>query len=113
LSTPYESGYVWGTYRKILTESLFAYKLWQYPDDIGSYATFIREIWLGHSTFSTTADTYAHLDVSAQVETGDVASGFFIKSSPVEPLAFSETAENSTLQAEDNPQTPMAPTFTC
>lgn len=39
------------------------------------------QIWLGHSTFSTTADIYAHLDVSAQVETGDVAGGFFIKSS--------------------------------
>lgn len=41
------------------------------------------QIWLGHSTFSTTADIYAHLDVSAQVETGDVAGGFFIKSSPL------------------------------
>lgn len=69
------------------------------------------QIWLGHSTFSTTADIYAHLDVSAQVETGDVAGGFFIKSSPAEPLALSENAEISTQQAEDAPQTLMTPTF--
>lgn len=35
------------------------------------------QIWLGHSTFSTTADIYAHLDYSAQVETGGVASTMF------------------------------------
>lgn len=70
------------------------------------------QVWLGHSTFNTTADTYAHLDVSAQVETGDVASGFFIKSSPVEPLALSESPLISTQQIEDIPQTLMAPTFT-
>lgn len=69
------------------------------------------QIWLGHSTFSTTADIYAHLDVSAQVETGDVAGGFFIKSSPAEPLALSKTDEISTQQAEGSPQTLMAPTF--
>lgn len=28
------------------------------------------QLWLGHSTFSTTADIYAHLDYSAQQETG-------------------------------------------
>lgn len=69
------------------------------------------QIWLGHSTFSTTADIYAHLDVSAQVETGDVAGGFFIKSSPAEPLAFSKTDEFSTQQAGDSPQTLMTPAF--
>ncbi len=30
-------GYVWGTYGDVLTESLFAYKLEQYPDGVGSY----------------------------------------------------------------------------
>ena len=35
------------------------------------------QIWLGHSTFSTTADIYAHLDYSAQMETGDVAGAMF------------------------------------
>lgn len=35
-------GYVWGTYGNILTESLFAYKLKQYPDGVGKYKDFIR-----------------------------------------------------------------------
>ncbi len=38
------------------------------------------QIWLGHSNFSTTADIYAHLDVSAQTETGDVAGTFYTRS---------------------------------
>lgn len=37
------------------------------------------QIWLGHSTFSTTADIYAHLDVSAQRETGLVAASLYDK----------------------------------
>ena len=37
------------------------------------------QIWLGHATFSTTADIYAHLDVSAQQETGMVAASLYIK----------------------------------
>jgi hypothetical protein len=43
-------GYVWGTYGEILTDSLFAYKLEQYPDGVGSYEDFIRENWLGGRT---------------------------------------------------------------
>ena len=43
-------GYVWGTYGNILTESLFAYKLKQYPDGVGNYEEFIRDNWLGRRT---------------------------------------------------------------
>ena len=43
-------GYVWGTYGNVLTDSLFAYKLEQYPDGVGSYADFIRANWLGGRT---------------------------------------------------------------
>jgi hypothetical protein len=43
-------GYVWGTYGNVLTESLFAYKLAQYPDGVGNYKEFIQENWLGHRT---------------------------------------------------------------
>ena len=43
-------GYVWGTYGDVLTESLFAYKLDQYPDGVGSYEDFIRANWLGGRT---------------------------------------------------------------
>lgn len=43
-------GYVWGTYGNILTESLFAYKLKQYPDGVGNYKDFIRANWLGRRT---------------------------------------------------------------
>lgn len=35
-------------------------------------------VWLGHSTFSTTADIYAHLDMSAQIQTGSVAGALFM-----------------------------------
>ena len=35
------------------------------------------QIWLGHSNFSTTADIYAHLDMSAQIQTGCVAGALF------------------------------------
>ena len=35
------------------------------------------QIWLGHSNFSTTADIYAHLDMSAQIQTGSVAGALF------------------------------------
>lgn len=43
-------GYVWGTYGNVLTESLFAYKLKQYPDGVGNYEDFIRANWLGRRT---------------------------------------------------------------
>lgn len=43
-------GYVWGTYGNVLTESLFAYKLKQYPDGVGKYENFIRANWLGRRT---------------------------------------------------------------
>lgn len=43
-------GYVWGTYGNVLTDSLFAYKLEQYPDGVGAYADFIRANWLGGRT---------------------------------------------------------------
>ncbi|WP_167437480.1 hypothetical protein [Hungatella effluvii] len=37
------------------------------------------QVWIGHSIFATTADIYAHLDVSSQIETGRVAGDFFEK----------------------------------
>ena len=37
------------------------------------------QIWLGHSTFSTTADIYAHLDFSAQEESAAMMGGMFIR----------------------------------
>ncbi len=43
-------GYVWGTYGNVLTESLFAYKLEQYPDGVGNYEDFIAENYLGRRT---------------------------------------------------------------
>ncbi|MDY4037346.1 MAG: site-specific integrase [Candidatus Pseudoscilispira sp.] len=35
------------------------------------------QIWLGHSTFATTADIYAHLDFTAQEESANAMSGMF------------------------------------
>lgn len=43
-------GYVWGTYGNVLTESLLAYKVSQYPDGVGNHENFIRVHWLGGRT---------------------------------------------------------------
>lgn len=43
-------GYVWGTYGNVLTESLLAYKVSQYPDGVGNHEGFIRAHWLGGRT---------------------------------------------------------------
>ena len=40
-------GYVWGTYGNVLTQSLFDYKLEQYPEGVGNYKDFIEDNWLG------------------------------------------------------------------
>ena len=50
ISGGWTQNYVWGTYGDVLTESLFAYKLEQYPDGVGSYEDFIRVNWLGGRT---------------------------------------------------------------
>jgi len=59
-------GYVWGTYGSVLTDSLFAYKLEQYPEGVGNYADFIRENWLGGRTTDCVGliKGYGWLDVS-------------------------------------------------
>ena len=43
-------GFVWGTYGNVLTESLLAYKVSQYPDGVGNHENFIRAHWLGGRT---------------------------------------------------------------
>lgn len=43
-------GYVWGTYGNVLSQSLFEYKLEQYPDGVGKYKEFIENNWLGRRT---------------------------------------------------------------
>lgn len=43
-------GYVWGTYGQVLTPALLDYKLRQYPEGVGQYASVIRERWLGGRT---------------------------------------------------------------
>lgn len=40
------------------------------------------QIWLGHSTFSTTADIYAHLDFSAQEQSAAAMGGMFHRKEP-------------------------------
>lgn len=36
------------------------------------------QIWLGHSTFSTTADIYSHLDFGAQIESAETMENMFL-----------------------------------
>lgn len=45
------------------------------------------QIWLGHSTFATTADIYAHLDYSAQEASANAMSGMFSRNSKGEESA--------------------------
>ncbi|GAB1476581.1 site-specific integrase [Bacillota bacterium] len=48
------------------------------------------QIWLGHSTFSTTADIYSHLDFHAQIESGLVMDGMFDRNRVDEPAGLEE-----------------------
>ena len=48
------------------------------------------QIWLGHSTFSTTADIYSHLDFHAQIESGLVMDGMFDRTPVDEPTGLEE-----------------------
>ena len=43
-------GYVWGTYGRILTRSLFEMKLEQYPEDVGKYEEYISSNYIGKRT---------------------------------------------------------------
>ncbi len=43
-------GYVYGTYGTVLDKSVFEFKKNQYPDEVGRYADFIRQNWLGRRT---------------------------------------------------------------
>ena len=38
---------MWGTYGQVLDQALYAYKLEQYPEEVGGYAEFIEQHWLG------------------------------------------------------------------
>ena len=71
-------GYVWGTYGSVLTDSLFASKLAQYPDGVGSYEDFIQENWLGRRTTDCVGliKGYGWLDVS------DMSIGYGINGMP-------------------------------
>lgn len=43
-------GYVWGTYGRILTRTLFERKLEQYPEDVGGYKEYISSNYIGKRT---------------------------------------------------------------
>lgn len=43
-------GYVWGTYGEVFDQTLYEYKLNQYPEEVGKYAAFIETNWLGGRT---------------------------------------------------------------
>ena len=43
------------------------------------------QVWLGHSTFSTTADIYAHLDYTAQEESASAMGSMFVRGDNEQP----------------------------
>lgn len=51
------------------------------------YLFQISKIWLGYSTFSATADIYAHLDYSAQEASANAMNGMFNRPEKEEQLA--------------------------
>ena len=71
-------GYVWGTYGNVLTQSLFDYKLKQYPEGVGDYEDFIRENWLGRRT----ADCIGLLKGYAWLDTTDMTIGYAENGAP-------------------------------
>ena len=71
-------GYVWGTYGSVLTDSLFASKLAQYPDGVGSYENFIRENWLG----GRTTDCVGLIKGYGWLDTSDMSIGYAINGMP-------------------------------
>ena len=65
-------GYVWGTYGNVLTDSLFAYKLEQYPEGVGNYEEFIKEHWLGRRT----TDCVGLIKGYGWLDTSDMTIGY-------------------------------------
>ena len=65
-------GYVWGTFGNILTPSLLAYKLEQYPDGVGSYEDYIRKNWLGRRT----ADCVGLIKGYGWLDSSDLTIGY-------------------------------------
>lgn len=43
-------GYVWGTYGEVFDQTLYEYKLNQYPEEVSRYSEFIETNWLGGRT---------------------------------------------------------------
>ena len=71
-------GYVWGTYGNVLTQSLFDYKLKQYPEGVGDYEDFIRENWLGRRT----ADCIGLLKGYVWLDVTDMTIGYAENGAP-------------------------------
>ena len=65
-------GYVWGTYGNVLTQSLFDYKLEQYPEGVGDYKDFIEDNWLGRRT----ADCVGLIKGYGWLDTSDLTIGY-------------------------------------
>lgn len=62
----------------MLTQSLFDYKLKQYPEGVGDYEDFIRENWLGRRT----ADCIGLLKGYAWLDTTDMTIGYAENGAP-------------------------------
>lgn len=43
-------GYVYGTYGDVFSQTMFDFKLEQYPNEVGGHEDFIRQNWLGRRT---------------------------------------------------------------
>ena len=71
-------GYVWGTYGNVLTESLFDYKLEQYPEGVGNYEDFIEDNWLGRRT----ADCVGLIKGYGWLDASDLTIGYAENGAP-------------------------------
>ena len=86
----------------MLTDSLFASKLAQYPDGVGSYEDFIRENWLGGRTTDCVGliKGYGWLNVS------DMSIGYGINGMP--DVGADQMYANATVKG-DMPSMPDTP----
>ena len=93
---------MWGTCGWVLTDSLFASKLAQYPDGVGSYEDFIRENWLGGRTTDCVGliKGYGWLNVS------DMSIGYGINGMP--DVGADQMYANATVKG-DMPSMPDTP----
>ena len=107
-------GYVWGTYGQVLTRSLYKAKAEQYPDEVGGYADFIEELWIGGRTGgsiprlarSSTVQTACRISVPTPCMQTPKKAEPLIRSRKSQGLQFGTKAISVSISVTDRSSTP-------